>query len=355
MFHHLDWLRFVLPFLFGGFIQYFDPPAPGAGIIPAGGSGGANPPTPPSPAPAAPQEPPAPAPAGGAAPAAPENPWQPVAKDAYLAWLKAEGLSPESFTADQGPASHFAALMAQAKPEQRAAFPFVFKRELDARVKAALKAKNISPEQVAELQQAKAEVERLQKQLQGLSQRTPDANLPEGFQSWPAETKNSYLALKKENEETRAMVDQLTSKSKDAAYEEEVAAAIEEAKGIAPYVSPSLFGAVFATNKGLKPGEDPMDIAEAAMHAHAEQISMVEKALEAGDATYWELVMKSLPGAFKANVPQAARVMQLALQTSKEMQDAHLAGDEGALGGAGTAGGQAAGESYQDWLKRNTT
>ena len=341
------------------------PAAPGeGGIAPAPaqsqpGAGEGAPAAPPagSPAPIVPPAPGTPgAPAPAAAQKAVDSPWKPGASETYQAWLKAEGLSLDGLPQDRGPAAVYSQMIAQLTTEQRAALPLVFKTQLDKRVASVLKNRGIDTELPSKFEAANRENQELKAQLEGLKNKNNEATLPEGFHDWSEDAKKSYMAL---NSQISGLLNDFKSfkaPMEAAAEEAAMTAELEEAQSVSPYTSPSLLAAVIAANKDL-PANERIDTMEAAMHAQAEQINMVENALGQGDPAYWELVMKSLPKALESKVPQVQRIIQLALEAARTMQLQNGQGGEFNLGGGAPPApltGQQPGESWAEYQQRNS-
>lgn len=285
--------------------------------------------------------------------------WTPQAQEAFLAYLKSEGLSPDGLPKDGKLAGLFSSMLARATPEERAALPLVFNKQLNSRVASILKGKGVNTEAVQQLEAAKAEISKLQQQMEGINQKNIEATLPEGFSTWDEPQKKAYLALQGNMQK---QIDTLSKTFQDfqeplrqQLESEELEAQLNETSSMVPYTSKSLLSAVIAANRDLPEGEQ-MDLVQAAMHAQAEQITMVEQALMGGDAAYWELVMKTLPKALESKVPQANRLMEMALKTAHQIQSGAGQGGEHQLGGgSGPGQGQRPGETYQEYITRQMT
>lgn len=234
--------------------------------------------------------------------------------------------------------------------------PLIFKSQLDKRVASVLKNRGIDTELPGKFEAANRENQELKAQLEGLKQKSQEANLPEGFHSWSEDAKKSYLALNSQISGMMSEFKAFKAPMQQAAEEQAMAAELEEAQSVSPFTSPSLLAAVIAANKDL-PESERIDTMEAAMHAQAEQINMVENALGQGDPAYWELVMRALPKALEGKVPQVQKIIQLSLEAARTMQMQNGQGGEQALGGGAPPApisGPAPGESWAEYVQRNS-
>lgn len=234
--------------------------------------------------------------------------------------------------------------------------PLIFKSQLDKRVASVLKNRGIDTELPSKFEATQRENQELKAQLEGLKNKSQEANLPEGFHNWSEDAKKSHLALKGEISALLNDFKSIKEPMLQAREQQAMAQELEEAQSISKYTSPSLLAAVISANKEL-PENERIDTMEAAMHAQAEQINMVENALGEGDPAYWELVMRALPKALESKVPQVQKIMHLALEASRTMQIQNGQGGEQALGGGAPpapVAGQLPGESWAEYVQRNS-